>query len=92
MFLFNKSLYKLNQLILRLITSELEGKRGSTCAFLSTKMEVVKRQFSIWSLVLVVGMLFTGTLNTITQKIQNDAVSNGTKGIPHEFQHPWYFH
>lgn len=44
----------------------------------------------MWALVLVVGMLFTGTLNTIAQKIQNDAYANGTSRVPHAFTHPWF--
>jgi hypothetical protein len=35
-------------------------------------------------------MLLTGTLNTITKKVQNDAISNGTTGTAHEFRHPWF--
>jgi hypothetical protein len=53
--------------------------------------DVVKR-ISLWTVVLVVGMLATGTLNTITKKVQNDAVANGTfrGGKPHTFEHPWF--
>jgi hypothetical protein len=47
-------------------------------------------RFSYWSFILIAGMLFTGTLNTITQKIQNDAIANGTTGVPHLFHHPWF--
>lgn len=37
-------------------------------------------------------MLMTGTLNTITKKVQNQAHANGTfdGGIAHDFTHPWF--
>lgn len=44
-----------------------------------------------YKLVLVAGMLITGSINTLVKKAQNDSVA---KGLPHydahKFSHPWF--
>ena len=45
--------------------------------------------WTLYTVILVIGMLVTGTLNTITKKIQNQAVAVGVDGSEHSFDHPW---
>jgi hypothetical protein len=45
---------------------------------------------SLFTLALVVGMLFTGTINTVTKKMQNQSVAPGIDLRPHAFSHPWF--
>jgi len=40
--------------------------------------------------ILVVGMLASGSVNTITKKVQNDCTANGIENQTHTFQHPWF--
>ena len=35
-------------------------------------------------------MLITGTVNTLTKKVQNDCVAEGIHGDKHAFSHAWY--
>jgi drug/metabolite transporter (DMT)-like permease len=43
-----------------------------------------------FAFVLVLGMLVTGTLNTIVKKLQNESIADGIHGDPHKFTHPWF--
>lgn len=44
---------------------------------------------TLFFLFLVIGMLVTGTLNTIAAKVQNETESVGQDGVLRPFQHPW---
>jgi len=44
---------------------------------------------TIITILFVVGMLITGTLNTVAAKIQNETPSLGNDGTVHKFHHPW---
>ena len=40
--------------------------------------------------IIVVGMLVSGSINTLTKKIQNDSKAKGASGYDsHDFNHPW---
>jgi hypothetical protein len=41
------------------------------------------------TIIFVVGMLTTGTVNTITKKIQNESSTQGIHQV-HTFSHPWF--
>ncbi len=45
---------------------------------------------SLVLVLLVTGMLVTGTLNTLSSHWQNSSVSVGIDGNLKNFQHPWY--
>jgi len=50
--------------------------------------------FSCYQIFLVVGMLLTGSINTLSKKAQNDCSSSGLKdkdgNVYHKFDHPWF--
>lgn len=53
--------------------------------------------FSCMQIVLMVGMLVTGSINTLSKKAQNDCIVKGypdksknNTAEPHEFNHPWF--
>lgn len=44
----------------------------------------------MYTCILVVGMLITGSLNTLTKKAQNQSFARGIYGEEHKFNHPWF--
>jgi len=52
-------------------------------------MEADEPSFA-WKVIVILGMLITGTLNTFTKKVQNDAEAVGSGGTVHKFTHPWF--
>ncbi|KAK3092644.1 hypothetical protein FSP39_005347 [Pinctada imbricata] len=53
--------------------------------------------FTCMQIVLMVGMLITGSINTLSKKAQNDCIVKGypdksanNTSTPHEFDHPWF--
>ena len=47
-------------------------------------------RFSVYTTVLVVGMLITGSLNTLTKKAQNQSKAENIYGDVTKFDHPWF--
>ncbi|KAK3597431.1 hypothetical protein CHS0354_040171 [Potamilus streckersoni] len=54
--------------------------------------------FTCFQVLLMVGMLVTGSINTLSKKAQNDCIASGypvksgnkTTSDPHQFNHPWF--
>jgi hypothetical protein len=44
----------------------------------------------MYALFFALGMLITGTLNTLTRKLQNDTKAKGVDGTVHLFRHPFF--
>jgi len=40
--------------------------------------------------IIIAGMLISGSINTLTKKIQNDSKAKGVENSKHEFEHPWF--
>jgi len=47
-------------------------------------------RFSTYTTILVVGMLITGSLNTLTKKAQNQSKAENIYGEVQKFDHPWF--
>ncbi|XP_045160794.2 solute carrier family 35 member F6-like isoform X2 [Mercenaria mercenaria] len=46
--------------------------------------------FTCVQIFLMIGMLVTGSINTLSKKAQNDCIVKGYKSTEHSFDHPWF--
>eukprot|EP00164_Ancoracysta_twista_P002055 GFYU01002707.1.p1 GENE.GFYU01002707.1~~GFYU01002707.1.p1 ORF type:complete len:403 (-),score=130.55 GFYU01002707.1:286-1494(-) len=53
-------------------------------------MDAVKPQSRAVKYMLVAGMLITGSINTISKKMQNQSTAEGVDGDVHKFSKPWF--
>jgi hypothetical protein len=64
--------------------------RGLQLLYLYNFLFIIAKMMEFLSKsVLVGGLLITGTVNTLTKKIQNDSLAKGVTNTSHEFEHAW---